>query len=506
MSRLVVVAGLAAVVFLPGCAPTGGQDALDNQAPTADFTFEQGGTGSSGQVVSFDGSGSSDPDGRVNSYVWSFGDGSSALGAEVLHIYQTLSVFQVTLTVTDNLGATDTKTRTVNTSVPVGSAKWSFPMAEGTDAAGGRPAIGPDDTIYVTAPQTLGGARLYAINRDGTQRWVYEELANGAGNGLSDPVISKGTETVYVTYVRGSDQRGGVIAFSFEGAVKWAYTNPHDVVALPGSLTLSYTRFVPEDSLYFTTPASVGSALLARINKIDSDGSARWTAESGTELAALALGGGGDLYVVNGAGVFAFTADGALAWEFPYTNGTPTGTISVGASETVYVGYAEPDHLLAIGRDSTGARIAAWTVAGRPGPPVVGEDGSLYGAASAVGIRSLASEDGSVLWTYNASAGPYPVGVLDDGTLLGRINYALVALDEDGRELWQFDRAQNFGAAAVASDGTIYVVGVPETGSGTGVLGGQSVLYALQGPAYLASTVWPHPRHDNCNTGWFNGP
>ncbi|MGD8395624.1 MAG: PKD domain-containing protein [Candidatus Eiseniibacteriota bacterium] len=55
-------------------------------------------------AISFDGSGSSDPDGVITSYAWEFGDGHGAGGAVVLHAYAGGGLYTVTLTVTDDSG------------------------------------------------------------------------------------------------------------------------------------------------------------------------------------------------------------------------------------------------------------------------------------------------------------------------------------------------------------------------------------------------------------------
>ena len=55
-----------------------------------------------GQPVSFNGSGSSDPDGDNLSYAWDFGDGGSASGATTSHTYAIAGAYLVTLTVTDD--------------------------------------------------------------------------------------------------------------------------------------------------------------------------------------------------------------------------------------------------------------------------------------------------------------------------------------------------------------------------------------------------------------------
>jgi len=80
---------------------------LGNQPPVADSNGPY--TGTVGVPVSFDGSGSSDPDGTIRSYDWDFGDGTVVpdAGPTPTHTYAADGTFNVTLTVTDDAGATD---------------------------------------------------------------------------------------------------------------------------------------------------------------------------------------------------------------------------------------------------------------------------------------------------------------------------------------------------------------------------------------------------------------
>jgi PKD repeat protein len=78
-----------------------------NQAPTARFT-----SSCAGLTCSFDGSGSTDPDGTVEQWSWNFGDGNSGSGATTSHTY-TAGTYTVTLSVTDNGGATGTTSASV---------------------------------------------------------------------------------------------------------------------------------------------------------------------------------------------------------------------------------------------------------------------------------------------------------------------------------------------------------------------------------------------------------
>ncbi|MEA1958187.1 MAG: PKD domain-containing protein [Chloroflexota bacterium] len=84
-----------------------------NDAPVAD----PGGpyTGDEGSPITFDGSGSYDPDGSIVSYEWNFGDGSTEVTGDEssIHAYGDNGIYTVTLTATDDEGATDAVTTTV---------------------------------------------------------------------------------------------------------------------------------------------------------------------------------------------------------------------------------------------------------------------------------------------------------------------------------------------------------------------------------------------------------
>lgn len=72
-----------------------------------------------GLPVSFDGSGSSDPDGTIVAYVWNFGDGTTGTGVNTSHTYSSSGLKTVTLTVTDDDGLTDSDTVEVTVKTPV---------------------------------------------------------------------------------------------------------------------------------------------------------------------------------------------------------------------------------------------------------------------------------------------------------------------------------------------------------------------------------------------------
>ena len=88
-----------------------------NVPPTASFTLPTSCT--AGTPCGFH-STSTDADGQVVSTQWDFGDQGAADGPDATHTYAAAGTFNVTLTVTDNLGASGTSTQAI-TVAPVSS-------------------------------------------------------------------------------------------------------------------------------------------------------------------------------------------------------------------------------------------------------------------------------------------------------------------------------------------------------------------------------------------------
>lgn len=85
-----------------GLSNSAGVTTGSNAAPTASFSVAP-----VGLTVYVNGSASSDSDGSIASYAWTFGDGGTATGVTPSHTYVADGTYTITLTVTDNLGATD---------------------------------------------------------------------------------------------------------------------------------------------------------------------------------------------------------------------------------------------------------------------------------------------------------------------------------------------------------------------------------------------------------------
>ncbi|MCL2912786.1 PKD domain-containing protein [Shewanella corallii] len=88
--------------------PSGG-----NQPPVADFSSSV-----NGMTVTFTDA-SSDADGSVDLYSWDFGDGNQSAQASPVHTYAATGSYNVSLTVTDDNGATNTRSARVSVSAAV---------------------------------------------------------------------------------------------------------------------------------------------------------------------------------------------------------------------------------------------------------------------------------------------------------------------------------------------------------------------------------------------------
>jgi len=87
------------------------------EAPEASFTYSPPNPDVS-ETITFDASGSSDPDGMIINYIWDFGDGTTGAGMTVTHSYTLDGTYTVTLTVTDNDALTGTTTKTISNVIP----------------------------------------------------------------------------------------------------------------------------------------------------------------------------------------------------------------------------------------------------------------------------------------------------------------------------------------------------------------------------------------------------
>ena len=178
--------GTDTVTITVGGVPT-------NQPPTAVASADV----TSGDVpltVNFDGSASSDPDGTIASYAWTFGDGDSATAANPSYSYTTAGTYTATLTVTDNEGATDSASVTIVV----------------TDPAVNQPptAVASADVTSGDAPLTVNFNGSASSDPDGTIASYAWTFGDGGSATAADPAYSYAAAGNYVAMLTVTDDEG----------------------------------------------------------------------------------------------------------------------------------------------------------------------------------------------------------------------------------------------------------------------------------------------------------
>ncbi|MEL7160647.1 MAG: PKD domain-containing protein, partial [Bacteroidota bacterium] len=167
-----------------------------NVLPTAFFTADPL-TGDAPLTISFDASGSTDSDGTITAYNWSFGDGETGSGETPSHDFLTAGEYTVSLTVTDEDGATSaevTETITVTEAPPADFSYIEDFDTYGTgnlsEIAGGAwsPEDGQDALIPVIATGlTLGTSHQLDLSFRSTTHDYETLIANPADLAANQP-------------------------------------------------------------------------------------------------------------------------------------------------------------------------------------------------------------------------------------------------------------------------------------------------------------------------------
>ena len=159
-------------------------EAAANSLPTA----VAGGpySGPAGSPIQFNGSGSFDLEGGINSYQWSFGDNTTATGPAPSHTYSSPGTYTVTLTVTDSIGLTTTGATTAT----IYPASNQLPVAY---------LGGPYSAVTGTATQFSGSG---CFDPDGSivqYQWDFAGLATASGVTASFTFTNTGVHLVSLT-------------------------------------------------------------------------------------------------------------------------------------------------------------------------------------------------------------------------------------------------------------------------------------------------------------------
>ncbi len=292
-----------------------------NVPPAAAFTPSCGGL-----TCAVNGTASTDPDGTITSYAWTFGDGATATGPTASHAYAAAGTYSVGLTVTDNRGGTATASQSVTVAVPTTAIAFRGAANANTNAASSQvvlpAAVQAGDALVLTATVNVdtttvgdpaGWTRLDTAITTGIQTVVWTKVATAAdaGSAVTVPLGAIVKTSLTVGAWSGTRATSPVAAFAhgIDTTAVAAHTTPAATVATPGSWVVSYWADKSSTTTAWTAPAgqavrnvSIGTAA-GRVTSLLTDGAA----------AAAAGPAGGLTATTNAAGTKATTLTLVLA-------------------------------------------------------------------------------------------------------------------------------------------------------------------------------------------------
>ena len=162
-----------------------------NQAPVA-VAEATPTSGVAPLAVNFTGSNSTD-DGTIVTYAWDFQDGGTSSEADPQYTFNTAGNYDVTLTVTDDGGLTDTDTITIVVSDPSGNEP-PVALAEATPVSGTVPL----EVAFTGSNSTDDGTIV-------TYAWDFQD---GGTSDQADPVYTFNTPGEYVVSLTVTDDEG----------------------------------------------------------------------------------------------------------------------------------------------------------------------------------------------------------------------------------------------------------------------------------------------------------
>lgn len=222
------------------------------------------------------------------------------------------------------IGSHDNKLYALN---PDGTLKWKFDagepvLVEGWNVTKGiasAPTIAKDGTIYFISPPIY----LFALNPDGTEKWrhaVYTSSHMAASpTVVADGTIYVGSESYPHDQTQKQKQEFGarVYALNPDGAEKWRYDSGGSCLANPFAVASDGTIYVTGSYQEEGAPTT-GNALLA----FNPDGSQKWVVITDRIEGPPSIAKDGTIYVgTKGGQLIAFNSDGSQKWFFQAGSG-----------------------------------------------------------------------------------------------------------------------------------------------------------------------------------------
>ena len=304
---------------------------------------------------------------------------------------------------------------------------WAFATKSYISAA--SPAIAMDGTLYIGSRDD----NLYALNMDGTQKWVFK-----TNNSIySTPAIGA-DGTIYL-----GAYDGNLYAIKPDGTKKWSYPISYDAYSSP-VIGTDGTIYIASDQLYAINP----------------NGTKKWTCAIGSygSYSSPALAADGTIYVASYDGyLYAIKPSGTQSWKFATTSSyIDYSSPTVAADGTIYLGG---DMLYAVKPDGT--KKWTYTTSGTLYcTPALAADGTVYLGDMNGHIYAL-NADGSKKWDTYAGYAVYDSSPIigGDGVIyIGADDSNIYAFNADGTKKWTYAVGTgSLNSPALGIDGALYL-------------------------------------------------
>lgn len=335
--------------------------------------------------------------GEVKSVSWDFGDGSTSVENNPVHVFAITGTYTVSVTVTYMNNTTESG----SLEVTVGNYKWNSVNLNFGGLTGyvktSNPVFSPDGkTMYV--PTSTPAGHLFAIDVvSGEFKWVYaiSKITYGGG------ALVAPDGTIYQC-VR-DKSIDNVYAINPDGTKKWSLQLDGPVGAFPA--------LSADGILYCLTNKSTLYALDA------SSGTIKWEQSlDGTTGSAVVIDKAGNVYAGTNAAIYAFRPNKEQTWKLEGVNVTEQATFAL-KDQMLYATLKGGGGLVAVDM-TTGTK--KWTYPTAKGDayfPIIDKNGNIYFTEKGSQTVHAVNANGSKIWEKNVG---------------NNLNYSGGALSTDG--------------------------------------------------------------------------
>lgn len=365
--------------------------------------------------------------------------------------------------------------------------KWEYDVKR-TVGSLTPPAVGTDGTVYFAASSGLVGPilggdprdSLYALNPDGSRKWQFDT----GGQICQSPALGPdGTVHVVSNVISSKNRQTGATAtlhaLKPDGTKKWE---------VPARLLSWVAPVVAADGTVYFSEAGGSVSSHGRIYAIRADGKEKWVFEEPGMASAPAISTNGTAYfsMLHGTAVaptstfYAVTDKGAKQWSCPLPARFDLRPPALSSDEMAYFGTEDARDLPAPGRFDALSRSGSkvWAIKDvRPMSPAIASDGTVYvvsNMAKHPASLEARTPGGERIWGITGKGKLSAAAIDSNGTIYvvdimtddradppgEPAEASLIALNPDGSKKWTRTTRSSWTpelSPVIGSDGTIYI-------------------------------------------------